>query len=117
MAGGGRLVGLQPGADIVSHVDVGNVDRHDLERGARVEALRKDGLRDAVGIFEDFLVIDGRTDGADHALADPGDDRRLAGAADVPFEVAAHGDPRLHVELNTVLCHALNRARHFFDGG
>ena len=63
------------------------------------------------GILEDFLVIDGRADGADDAFADARDDRRLARTADIAVEVRAHGDPRFDVELDAVLRDALEDRR------
>ena len=68
-------------------------------------------LRDAVGILEHFLVIDGGADRRHDALADARDDRRLARAADVAVEVAAHRDARLDVQLNAVLRDALEDRR------
>ena len=41
------LVGLQPGADVLADVDVGNVDRHDLEGRLRVEPAFQHRLGDA----------------------------------------------------------------------
>ena len=32
------LVGLQPGADVLPHVNIGDVDRHDREGRLRVQA-------------------------------------------------------------------------------
>ena len=42
------LRGLQVGADVLADVDVGDVDRHDFERGPGIEAFGKHRLRDAV---------------------------------------------------------------------
>ena len=49
---------LQFGADVLADVDVGDVDRNDFESGSGVEALGEHGFADAVGILEDFLVVD-----------------------------------------------------------
>ena len=40
----------KPGADVLAHVDVGDVDRDDLEGGLRVEPAGQHGLGDAVGL-------------------------------------------------------------------
>ncbi len=56
------LVGLQAGADVLAHVDVGDVDRDDLERRLRVEAAVQHGLGDAVGVLHHLQVCLGRAD-------------------------------------------------------
>ena len=77
------LVGLQAGADVVAHVDVGDVDRDDLERrAARRAPAPARALEIESGFSSTCGVRLGRADGADDALADAGDDRLLGGAAD-----------------------------------
>ena len=44
--------------------------------------LCEHGLGDVVGVLQHVLVVGGRADGGDDALADAGDDRLLGGAAD-----------------------------------
>jgi len=80
-----------------------DVDRHDFERGSGIESLREHRLRNAVGILEDFLVIDRRTDGADDTLADAGDDRRLAGTATYRSRLERTVMRALTLRLNAVL--------------
>ena len=45
------LVGLQPGADVLADVDIGDVDRHDLKRRLRVETAFEHGLGNHVRVF------------------------------------------------------------------
>ena len=111
LAIGVRLGGLQFGADVLADVDVGDVDRHNLERRSRIEPLREHGLRDAIRILQHFLVIDRRADRGNDAFADTRNDRLFACAADVAIEVASHRDTRFDVELNAVLGDALERRR------
>jgi hypothetical protein len=47
-----RLVRLQPGANILADVDVGDVDRDDLERGLRIQFAGQHGLGNHVGVFQ-----------------------------------------------------------------
>ena len=61
-----------------AHVDLGHVDRHDLERGLRIERVLQHGLRDQVGVGQHVGMMLGAADGLDDALADAGDDRLLA---------------------------------------
>jgi hypothetical protein len=70
------------GADVLAHVDVGDVDREDLEGRAGVEPAGHHGLGDVVGVLEHMLVRLGRADGGDDALAHAGDDGLLGRAAD-----------------------------------
>ena len=61
-----------------------------------------------VGLLEHLHVGLGRADGVDDALADPGDDRLVGGAADQAVEVGAHGDLGLDLELDAVLGDAVD---------
>ena len=90
-------------------VDLGHVDRHDLERGLRIERVLQHGLRDQVGIGQHVGVVLGAADGLDDALADAGDDRLLGGAADQAVELGPHRDAGPGLELNAVLAHAVER--------
>ena len=46
----------KPGADVLAHVDVGDVDRDDLEGGLRVEPPGEHGLGDPVGVLQHLEV-------------------------------------------------------------
>jgi hypothetical protein len=52
---------LQLGADVLTDVDVGDVDGEDLERGTHVETAGKHGLRNAVWQLEHRLVASRRS--------------------------------------------------------
>ena len=97
------LLRLQLGADVRADVDVGDVDREDLEGRARVESLREHVLRDDVGALQDVGVGLRRADRADDALADARQDRLLARAADQALDVRANRDARLGQDLDAVL--------------
>ena len=97
------LIGLQAGADVVAHVDVGNVDRDDFERRLRIEPAGQHSLGNPVGIGEHVGMPFRRADRADDPLADAGDDRLLGRPADQLAQVRPHRDPGLHLELNAVL--------------
>ena len=99
------LVHLELGADVLAHVDVGDVDGEDFEGGAAVEALGEDEFGDAVGVLEHLLVAGGAADGGDDAFAHAGEDGLLAGAADELLDVGAHGDTGFGDELDAVLGH------------
>ncbi len=73
-------------------VDLGHVDRDDLERRLRVERIVEHGLRDHVGVGQHVGMVLGRADGLDDALADAGDDRLLGGPADQAVELGPHRD-------------------------
>ena len=51
----------------------------------------------------------GRADGADDALAHPGDDRLFGGPADQLLQVGPNGDPGLDLQLDAVLGDAVER--------
>ena len=89
------LIGLQPGADVVADVDIGDIDRHDFERRLRIELAGQHRLGNPVRVFEHDLVRFGRADRADDPFADAGDDRFLGGPADELIEVGPHGDAGL----------------------
>ena len=50
------LIRLKAGTDVVAHVDIGNIDRHDFERRLRIESPGEHGLGDAIGIFQHVAV-------------------------------------------------------------
>ena len=89
--------------DVLAGFQVRNVDRHDLERGLRVEARVQHSLRNDARIREDFAVIDRRADRLDDTFADAGDDRFFGGTADEAFEFRSHRDAGFGQQLNAVL--------------
>ena len=97
------LVGLQAGADVLPHVDVGNVDGDDFKGRLRVQAAVQHRLGNAVGPLHHLQVALRRADRGDDALAHPGDDRLFRGAADELLDVGPHGDPGTDLQLDAVL--------------
>jgi hypothetical protein len=77
----------------------------DLERGAAVQPLGQDRLRNGVRILQHGLVRVGRTDGADDTLTDPGQDRLFPGSTDEAVDVSPDGDAGDRDQLNPVLGH------------
>ena len=90
-------------------VDVGDVDRDDLERRLRVERVVQHRLRDHARVGQHVLVVVGRADGLDDALADAGDDRLLGRPADEPFELRPHRHAGLGPQLNAVAADGVER--------
>ena len=89
--------------DIITHVDIRDVDGHDLVSGVGVESALQDGLGNTVRILQHNLVALGGTNGGDNAFADAGDDRLFLGATDETIEVSTNGHARLYFYLNAIL--------------
>ncbi len=107
---------LQLRADVLTDVHVGDVDRNDFERGARIQTFCEHGFTDAIRIFQHLFMIERRADRGNNAFTDARHDSRFARAADVTVEIASHGNPGFDVELNAVLRNALED-RRFDDFG
>ena len=105
------LVGLEPGANVLSHLDPRNVDRHDPEGGLGIEARAQHRLGNPVGMFHHFEVAVGGADRRDDALAHPGDDRFLGRPADELFDVRSHRDPARTFNSTPFLAIALRVVR------
>ena len=103
------LFGLQFRADVIAHVHVGDVDRENLERGIAIEAFSKNRFRDAIGIFQHFLVRVRRTNRAHDAFTDSRDNRLLGCATDESIEMRAHRDARFDLYADTILRDTVNR--------
>ena len=102
------LLGLEFGADVVAHVDVGDVDGKDFKGGVAVETLGQHVLGDAVGIFEHLFIGIRRADGAHDPLAHAGDDGFLGRAAHEPVEMGANRDARLGFDADAVFGNAVD---------
>ena len=100
---------MQPGADIGTHVDVGDVDRDNLKGSVGVEPTGQHCLGDHVGVFQNVGMLFGRADRRDDPLPHPRDDRFLGGPADELVEVGAHRDAGPHLELDAVFGHRIER--------
>lgn len=86
------LFGLKFGTDVVTDIDVGDVDGENLEGGAGIDAFAENEFGDGVGVFEHVFVAIGGADTGDDAFADTGDDGFFGGTADEALEVGADGD-------------------------
>ena len=93
------------------HVDVGDIDREDLEGRSGVESLFEHHARNRIGIFEDDLVRVGRTDRRDDSLADTRQHGLLTGPADQLLMLARTVTRALAMSLNAVLGHGGHRRR------
>ena len=96
------LLGLEFGADVVTDIDIGDVDGENLEGGAGIDAFAENELGDGVGIFEHVFVAIGGADAGDDAFADTGDDGFFGGTADEALEVGADGDAGTDAEGDAV---------------
>ena len=99
---------LKLGADVLAYIDIGDIDREDLERRAGIQTLLQHRLGDSVRILQHALVADRTADGSDDSLADAGDDRLFRGAANEPLNIRPDGHPGLGPELNTILGHGVD---------
>ena len=75
-------VGLKSCSDVLAHIDIGNVDRDDLESGLVIEPAGEHGFGNHVGVFKHGLMAFGRSDRRDDSLADPRDDCVFGGTTD-----------------------------------
>ena len=100
----------KPGADVLAHVDVGDVDRDDLEGRLRVEPAGQHGLGNAVGILQHFAVCDSAEP---MALTMPSPTRAMIVSSVAPpincSQVGPHGDAGLDLQLDAVLGHGVER--------
>ena len=64
-----RLVHLQLRTDVLTYIDVGDIDTEDFECGTFVQALAKHEFGDAVGVLKHLLVALCGADGADDTFA------------------------------------------------
>src|SRR5690606_25266558 len=97
------LVGLELGADVLADVDVGDIDREDLEGGAGVEALLRRGRGGLAGVPGHVLGGRRRAGGGGDARADAGDEGLLGASAAGVGGVGPDGDAGLGVALDAVL--------------
>ena len=56
------LIGSQSRADIVSHVNICDIDRHDFKSGMSIKSAVEYRARNSVGVFQNFQVRRGGTD-------------------------------------------------------
>ena len=105
---GFSLFGLKLGADVFTHINVGDVYGEDLERRVGIERFVQDGLGDTVRILEYIFVALRGADGGDDAFADARNDGFLRRAADETFEVRPHGHAGLGFDDNAVLGHRVD---------
>ena len=86
------LIGLQPSPDILTHVDVSNIDRNDRKGRLGIQPTLQDCLGDQIGVFQDLVMRVRRTNGGNDALADAGNHRFLGRTSDELFQVGSHRD-------------------------
>src|SRR5207247_1130006 len=103
------LFGLQSRADVLAHIDVGDVNGQNFKRRVAVERLAQDRFGNAVGMFEHVLVTGRRADGGDNAFADARDDRLFRRTTDETVQVRADGHARLGLYDDAVLGHTVDR--------
>src|SRR6266566_6117996 len=107
------LFGLQFRTDIVADIHIGDVDGKNFKRCIAVQAFSQNGLGNAVGILQHFLVGMRRTDRAHDAFAHAGDNRFFSCATDESIEMRTHRHTRFDFHADSVLRDAINcRAAH-----
>jgi hypothetical protein len=89
------LGGLEVGADVVADVDVGDVDREDLEGGAGIRPLVQDILEMDRGSHDELVRV-GHADRGDDALADRAMIVSSVGPADEPVQIRTAPSRGLH---------------------
>ena len=97
------LVGPESCSDVLADFDVGDIDRDDGKGGLVVEASFENCPSDQVWVFQDGQVSFARSDRADDALADSGDDGLFGRTADELFEVGPDRYAGFDFEFDTVL--------------
>lgn len=102
------LTFLEGGTDVLSDIDVGDIDGEDFEGGVGVETFFQHPLGDVVGIFQHILVTLGGADGGDDAFVDPCDDGLFGGAPHEAIKIGAHGHPGAGAELDAVAGHGVD---------
>ena len=100
-----RLVHLQLCTDVLTYIDVRDVDTEDFESGPFVQALAEHEFRDAVGVLKHLLVALCGADRTDDTFAYTRQDGVLTGTTHQLADVRADGNTRLCYQLNTVFCH------------
>ena len=103
------LIGLQSGADVLAHVDVGDVDRHDFERGLRIEPRASTALEIMSGFSSTALWSSAEP----IALTMPSPTRAMIVSSVAPpmscCRFARTVTRALHLELDAVLGHGVER--------
>ena len=96
------LVDLQGGPDVLTYVDVGNVDGQDFKSRTGIQTLFEYQFGDGVRIFQNLLVVFGRSDGRNDTFAYTGQDGVLACTSHQLVDVGAYGDTGFRYQLDTV---------------
>ena len=103
-----RLLALQFRADVVAHIDIGDIDRKNFERGVAVESLCQHRFGNAIRIFQHILVRISGADRADDPFAHSRNDRFLRRATDEAVEMRAHRHARFYFRADAVLGYAVD---------
>lgn len=107
------LLGLEAGSDVVSDIDIGDIDGKDFERGGGIDSFFENEARDGVGIFQDTFIGRGGADGGHNAFADTGNDGLFSRTSDEAVEVSADGDSGADVDGDPVFSDGID----FGDAG
>src|SRR5262249_5895791 len=103
------LVRLQSSTDVVTHVDVGDVDRNDFVRCLRIQSLVEHRFGNQHWIGENLVMSFAGADGRNDSFANSSDNRVFRGAADQLSQVGANGHSGTSSQLNAVLGDAVQR--------
>ena len=102
---------MQRGADVLTHIDIGDVDGKDFVSRTGVKTFLQYEFGDRIRIFQNFLVRHSRTDARHDAFAHAGKDSVLACTTYELVDIGTHRDAGLGDELDTVFGNGGNRRR------
>ena len=99
------LVDLQGGTDVFTYVDVGNVDGQDFKSRTGIQTLFEYQFGDGVRIFQNLLVVFGRSDGRNDTFAYTGQDSVFTGTTYQLADIGAYRYTGFGYQLDTILSH------------
>ena len=100
---GFRLIGLQTSADVFPHIDISDVNRHNLKGSVGVQAALQHRFADPVGVFQHAQMVFRRSDGRDDAFTHPGNNGFLRCPADQLLQIGAYGNAGFYFQFDPIL--------------
>ena len=103
------LIHLQLCTDVLTYIDVRDVDRQDLESRTVIQTFGKHELTDRIRVLQHLLMTLGTTDRADDTFADTRQDCIFTCTADQLLDVRTHRHTGFSYQLDTVFRHSRYR--------